>query len=561
MSEVTVQDAPPPVVVDKPTAVNLARHYQRRYDRWENETNRFGSDTDPISVTRYQPGIILNRIQLDNLYEFDWISAKIVDIPAEDAFRKWITLHHETDPAKAEAAKKILDQWNLRGHLLEGERLARLHGGALVVFGAFDGTEVSEPLDIEKIRQVMWIDVVDRWIAVPHTFFRDPGESNFGDVESYMIHRIRISGSDTSIVHSSRVIRMNGRYVPPLRRLRNFGWFNSVLVRVYDVIRQFGVSVQSGSGVLQDFVVKKLKISNLQDLIASGQFDIIEARIQVMAREMAINNIALYGSDEEIEKIGTPIQGLPKLMELFIDYVSAAADIPRSRLFQNVTGTLGGDPGKNDLRVHYDNIEAMQENKLRPPVQQGIDILLAPHGFKPGEITFTWNPLWQMTDKEQAEIGKLVADTDVEYVRAGIVEPEEVAISRFSGDEVDLRNMVIDVDRRKKALEDLKKVDLVRPEPEFDPDEPPTDPDNDDNDDDDLKKDAANLTSRNGRPEHRHTFDIDPDGNGQTADTLDDDFPHIHVIRSWRIFEAGAAPHTHSIRTVTPTPGDMTHAK
>lgn len=557
MTAVTVQDAPP-VVIDRPVAANLARYHQRRYDRWENETNRFGSDTDPISVTRYQPGIFLNRIQLDNLYEFDWISAKIVDIPAEDAFRKWITLHHETDPAKAETAKKILDQWNLRGHLLEGERLARLHGGALVVFGAFDGTEVTEPLAIEKIRQVNWIHVVDRWIAIPHTFFRDPEEADFGDVESYMIMRVRISGSETSIVHSSRVIRLDGRYVPPLRRLRNFGWFNSVLIRLYDVIRQFGVSTQSGSGVLQDFVVKKLMISNLQDLIASGQFDIIEARIQTFAREMAISNVALFGKDEEIEKIGTPIQGLPKLMELFINYVSAAADIPRGRLFQNMTGTLGGDPGKNDLRVHYDNIEATQENKLRPAVQQGIDILLAPHGFKPGEITFTWNPLWQLDDLEQSDVDLKTAQKDQIYIQTGVVEPEEVALSRFTGDEVDMRTMTIDVDRRKKALEDLKKVDLVQPKPEFDPDKPPAfEP----NDDDDPKEDAANLTSRDGRPEHRHTFDIDHDGNGQTTGTLDDDFPHIHVIRSWRIFEAGATPHTHSIRTVTPTPGDMTHAR
>ena len=534
----------------------------RRADRWENTVNKFGGDTDPISVTQFQPGIRLNRVQLENIHEHDWITGKIIDIPPADATRKWVTLTHEDSPDRAEVARKEQERWNLRGLFKEAMVLARLHGGSLLVMGAFDGQDVTEPLQVEKIREVQFIHVVDRWMAYPLTFDQDPLSPDFGDVETYLIHRVRVTGVQSTIVHASRVIRFDGRYVPPLRRLRNFGWQNSYITRLFEVIRQFGVSAQAGASTLQDHVIKKMKISNLQDLIAGGQFDIVTTRLTLMAQTMAINNIMIYGDDEEVEKMGTPINQLPKLMEMFIDYVSAAADIPRSRLFQNVTGTLGGDPGKNDLRIHYDNIESMQETDMRAPLRRALDMILVPLGFEPEEIGFTWNPLWQMTDAEQSEIELKTAQKDQIYIQLGVVEPEEVALSRFSGETPDLRQMSINVERRGKALEDLKSVDLIQPEPsaqeliEMETNAAMVLQKGDPADKD--KRDARNLTNKSGDDPHAHTFDVDFEtGNGQTMDTLDDSEAHVHMIRAWRMFPAGRDSHTHLMGTVGQIPGDL----
>ena len=102
-------------VVDSSTAVQLAKHYGRRFDRWENKVSRFGGQTDPMTVTQYQPGLTLSRGQLESIYEFDWISGKIVDIPAADATRRWITFTHADDPDAPETARKETERWNLRG--------------------------------------------------------------------------------------------------------------------------------------------------------------------------------------------------------------------------------------------------------------------------------------------------------------------------------------------------------------------------------------------------------------------------------------------------------------
>jgi len=566
----TTAETKTPQIVDSGTAVAVAQNAARRYDRWENAVNKFGGANDPMSVTIFQPGFRLSRQELDNIYEFDWISAKVVDIPAQDATRNWITLHHDSDPEKAEAAKKEMERWNLQALVAEAETLARLYGGSLLVTGAFDGGAPEEEVKVENIRHVNFIHPVDRFMAFPQEHFRDQNEQRFGEPETYIIHRTRVIGVEQLTTHSSRVVRFDGRYVPPVRRLRNFGWQNPVLTRLYEVIRQFGVSVQSGSSVLQDFVVKKMKIANLQDLIAGGQWEVITSRLALVAREISVNNLAVYGDDEDFEKMGTPVTGLHKLLELFIDYVSAAADIPRSRLFQNMTGSLGGDPGKNDLRVHYDNISAMQENKLRRPVQQLLDIILAPLGFKPGEITFTWNPLWQMSDTEQADIELKTAQKDQIYMGAGVVEPEEVALSRFSGDTVDLRNMEIDVERRVKALKDLEKIDLVAPEPEFDEEggelgnraagsqNGPPQNGNGANGGrraaDNRQDSPSNVTNKSGANPHRHTFEIDDNGNGQTIDVIDQQFEikdnHVHMIRTWGPVAGGEDDHLHELTSI-----------
>ena len=552
------------------TAVAMAKYATRRYDRWENGRSGFGGAADPMVQTQHQPGIFLNRGALDAIYKWDWISGKIIDIPPADATRKWISPTHADDPGRAEDAKKELDRWDLRALVEEGAKLGRLYGGALLVFGAFDGTDMTQPLTLERIRFIDYVHVVDRWMAYPLTFDSDPRSGSFGEVETYNIQRVRVTGVQNEIVHSSRVIRFEGRYTPPLQRLRNFGWQDPILLRLYEVIRQFGVSTQSLSATLQDHILKKLKISNLQDLISGGQFELVSARLALMAQEINMHGFAVYGGDEEIEKMGTPINQLPKLAEMFIDYVSAAADIPRSRLFQNMTGTLGGDPGKNDLRVHYDNIEALQENQYRRPVQRAINILLAPLGFAEDEIGFTWNPLWQMTDAEQSEIELKTAQKDEIYIRSGVVEPEEVALSRFSGQIPDLRQMSINTDRRDKALKDLESVDLIRPEPTFEQQlEMQTkatlmlqggegDPNGAEGDD---RKDAANLTSKDKDGTHAHTFDIDLEGNGQTIDTLDDNEPHVHVIRGYRIMPAGSDNHSHLMGTFSNIPGDLTGRK
>lgn len=444
---------------------NINTGVAKRLDRWVNTTNKFGGSRDPITQTSYAYDTRLGRGQIDALFEHDWLARRVVEIPAKDATREWITLSHETDPGKAERVREELERLNMREIFEEAIRLGRMYGGNLMVIGAFDGREMHEPLG--TVRSTEFVHNVDRYLTFPQSYYMDPMEMRYGSPETYLVQRLQIHGSLTSTVHESRVIRFDGNYLPPVRRMRNYGWGESVLQNFYEALRNFGVSVQSASAVLEDFVTKKVKISNLVDLLSTedGENDIM-TRMSLLAYGMSVHNLAVFGEDEEFEKMGTPITNLPELLNFMVDVTSAAAEIPKARLFHNQTGILGGDPGATDLRVHYDNIAAFQENKCRPKLRRIIDLISEPLGIKPGEVDFTFNPLWQLSETDNAEVRYKIAQADQVYIDKQVVEPEEVAISRFSGDGINVHDMNIDVARREKYLAELAKQPVEVGEPE-----------------------------------------------------------------------------------------------
>lgn len=441
----------------------------KRADRWVNSTNKFGGSRDPITQTSYEYDNILGRGQIDALYEHDWLARRVVEIPAKDATREWIELTHDTDAKKAELIRDELERLNVREMVEEAIRLGRLYGGDLLVIGAFDGREMHEPLG--PIRSVEFMHNVDRYLTYPQTYYTDPSQMNYGSPETYLVQRLQVHGALTTTVHESRVIRFEGNYLPPVRRMRNFGWSETVLQNFYEALRDFGVSIQSASAVLQDFITKKVKVSNLVDLLTTedGEQQLM-SRMALLAYGMSVHNIAVFGADEEFDKMGTPINNLSDLLNFFVDFVSAAAEIPKARLFHNQTGVLGGDPGANDLRVHYDNIAAYQENKLRAKIRRIIDLIGEPHGIKPGEVDFTFKQLWQLSEKDNADIYLKTAQADQIYINSNVVEPEEVALSRFSGDGINVNDMVINTERREEYLEELAKqpIDLDETEPDGD---------------------------------------------------------------------------------------------
>jgi len=72
-----------------------------------------------------------------------------------------------------------------------------------------------------------------------------------------------------------------------------------------------------------------------------------------------------------------------------------------------------------------------RELELKPKVLAFLRVLARSLGIAVDGLDVTFPPLWSMSDKEQAELRKTVADTDVAYINAGVLLPEEVALSRF----------------------------------------------------------------------------------------------------------------------------------
>lgn len=419
-----------------------------RKDVYFNAYSGFGGMRDPLQRTGFVPDLVAGQTELEHLYRFYWLARRIVDLLPADACREGIELNIEDADLGAKIDRRM-DELFAWERIEEALRMARLYGGSIVLLGAVDGQEPAVELNTGRVDKMTSLTVLDRWQLTIAGTFDDPLAPAFGRPELYRINPATITtDSPAGLVHASRVIRFDGAWLPDRVRSQNQGWDDSIFTAINENLKQFGVSIQSAAVLFQDFITKTLKIPNLAQLIADGQEDVLMARIQYAVGQMSSLGVSLIGQDEEYQKVQTPITGLVELLDKFMDLTAAAAGLPKTRLFGQQLGTLAG--ADETTRDYYDGVKAYQEKTLRGPVTRIIDLLLAEQKAKIEDWSFEFSPLWQPTDKELAETRKTQAETDQIYIMNNVLDPAEVAVSRFGPDGYSMET-VIDPDTRKPS--------------------------------------------------------------------------------------------------------------
>ena len=422
-----------------------------RQDVYYNTASGFGGSGDPVQRTRFVAESVMSQMELEQLYRFNWLARRIVDLLPSDACREGVELNIDDANIGSEINRRM-DELMVWERIQEALSMARLYGGSILLLGALDGQEPAEPLKADQVKQLKSLTVLDRWQLTIHSTFDEPLEPQFGQPELYRINPATMNAAmavDASMVHASRVIRFDGAWLPDRTKVQNQGWHDSVFTGINQNLKQFGISVQSAAVLFQDFITKTLKIPNLAQMIADGQEDLLQARIQYAVGQMSSIGVSLIGQDEEFAKVQTPITGLVELLDKFMDLTAAAAGLPKTRLFGQQLGTLAG--ADETTRDYYDGVKSYQEKTLRAPVTRIVDLLLAEASkTKDDQWSFEFSPLWQPSNKELAETRKTQADTDQIYISNGVLEPAEVALSRFGPDGYSMET-VIDMETRKPA--------------------------------------------------------------------------------------------------------------
>lgn len=403
-------------------------------DSWQNIQSGFGGNTTPAALTYWQARRRLTYAELNGLYTQNWLIAAVVNSIPEDATRRWLQLTSREEPEAAEVMTKEFKRLDVRGVFQRAHVNARLFGGAAIVLGAFDGQQVDQPLNVQRVRSVLYLNVVNRWRCQPIRWYSDPSDIRYGEVSHYLVTDQKQTYTRSSIVHESRLIIWPGEYVTDDERLRQNGWGGTVVERTYEPIRDYGITMESIGNVVQDFVTTTLKVSGLRELIANDDWDTIEARLVLMAQNRSGHNMALVGEDEEMTKAGTPISGIGDIIANATRDLCGAVGIPETRLFSSQGGNLNSDGGAGaDLRNYYDSVATAQTTEYTPRLQRLMEVLGAPTAMETDEIEIEFLPLWEPTAKERAEEYKILADADAVYIQNGVVSPDEVRATRFGG--------------------------------------------------------------------------------------------------------------------------------
>jgi len=251
-------------------------------------------------------------------------------------------------------------------------------------------------------------------------------------------------------------------------RVRRNGWGMSVVERVLESVRDFRSGMQSASALLGDFSQAVLKIKGLADIYQSNDEELIRARMAGIEMGRSVLRAVLLDSDgEDFERKSTPLTGLPEVLDRLANQVASAASMPVTLLFGQAPAGLNAT-GASDVRGYYDAIASRRELTVKPAVERIVRIVMrSKSGPTDGVEPETWNvhfpPLWQSTALETAQERKTVAETDAIYIGQGVVTPEEVAVSRFGGDEYSAET-VLDLDAR-EAMAEVEAEPVVDPVP------------------------------------------------------------------------------------------------
>jgi hypothetical protein len=480
---------------------DAAARFRVRADGWINAMTGLAGGRDKTTYTRPCLDPVLSPLELEAIYHSDDVAARIVSAVPDEAFREGFTVisksaqaevndflranpNAKTDDIRtiAQAAmkkqsgtvqeqanilQKRVDDTGLCQKAREAMTWGRLYGLGSIFMVADDGRDPWEPLDRDNVKNVEALTVLDKRDLTPWRWYADMLAPKFSDVAIYLCQPVGVyvgapydifNTSQVLLIHESRMIRFGGDLTSKRLRLANQGSDYSVLQKCYRALQLFNDNWQSAATLLGDASQAVFKIRGLIQMIDSDQETML-SRFQFMDmirstfRAILLDAGDQSGDAEEFERVATPFDGIPDMLDQSYTRVCGAARMPKQILFGESPGGLNaGNAADGNIRWWYDTIKATQTQGVKPQIEQYLYIEAVAQGFdNPADWSVVFPPLWQLTAVEEAQMHLTQAQADTANITSGMVTPEEAALSRFGGGKYSLETK-IDADSRKRIM-------------------------------------------------------------------------------------------------------------
>ena len=412
--------------------VKLQRPYVA--DGYANFVSRQGLRADnTLSHSTYLPTLISwDRIKLENAYRSSWLVGTAVDAIATDMTRSGISINSSDKPEDVTKILSRLTRLGVWSSLLKLIKWARLYGGAIGVI-MIDGQDLGSPLNLDTVAKNSFsgLSVYDRWQVNPDLVRLVRSGPNMGMPEYYRITTPDITPTQQTdveagvLVHHSRVIRMVGIELPFFQAVQEQLWGESIIERMYDRLVAFDSATMGAANLIDKAYLRTIKVEKLREILSAGgkAQENLEAMFGCMAALQTSQGVTLLDKNDDFQPNSYSFAGIPETILQFGQQIAGATGIPLVRLFGQSPAGLSAT-GDSDIRNYYDNISALQESMLATGMLKILEVMHrsvlgtdAPEDFE-----FYFNPLWQMSAREKAEIAKYHAEMVVGLHSEGILD-------------------------------------------------------------------------------------------------------------------------------------------
>jgi uncharacterized protein len=412
-----------------------------RADGLVNALTGMGTGRDKSQYTSSTPIVFLTQEELENLYS-EWIPKRIVDIVAEQSTRKGFKVLFGGEGAAAEEVagiEQVVEDLYILENLGLASKNARLFGGSVILLYIDDGRSADQPVDFRNIRSVEGMEVLDRWQIAPMI-----NEDSLYDYSKATYYQI-ISGDlirqpQLVKIHKDRVLRFDGEWLPYRIRQRNYGWGMSTLQSVYDSFRFYSTGISSAATLLTEFDIFVHKLRGLSSMLAAGKEKDVRDRLVLNDMSKSIyRGYAIDAEKEELEFISRNFGGIGEILEKLRIDIIGASQIPHTILFGESPGGLGST-GRSEERDFAKHLGDYQSTHYKRSLQHLMKIImLSKDGPTKGRLPESWrikfNDLFELNEREKADVRARVAAVDGRYIQLGVLHPKEVADARYGGSE------------------------------------------------------------------------------------------------------------------------------
>lgn len=407
-----------------------------RQDGWGSVMTGLNGKKDKIASMKVMGQRLMSDQEITNWYSSDGTFASVVDQVAEDMIQGGFEVARDDG-----RIYKYLRVIGFPKAVKTALSASRLYGGSILVMD-FEKEGFDRPLDRHSPNpkgRLRGFRVFPRsrikWH--PEEAVTNPDSPYFEDFESFEVMKqngrtFRVHASKCFVFKGCPVMDPTMVFVRPEYKY----WGTPLAMRVRDASACYGSFIQGIGNLGQELVIGKYKLSNLEQLVAEGNWRAIDTRMSVIDSQKSILNGVLLGESEEYTRDSVNLGGADKCIQMLMMNYSSCVRIPVTKLFgQAATGTNA--TGQGDEKDYNKYIKDGQENELLPVVVSVVKVVNSQLHVLTGDDAdmpdITFNTLFHETDRERAETKKMIAEADTMYANLGVLGTDEIRSNRFGG--------------------------------------------------------------------------------------------------------------------------------
>ena len=419
-----------------------------RADGLQNVFTGMGTSRDKTTKTKVDAIAFMPKEDLEGLY-VHWLMRRVVDLVADEATREGFEILFGGEGVNAQTlsgVEQAIEDLEILHNFNHAAKTSRLYGGSAIVLYIDDGRRADQPVDVNGIRAVEGMEVLDRHQIAPVI-----DEESLYDYSKPTHYQI-ISGDliqqpNLIRIHKDRILRFDGIWLPYRVRQKNYGWGMSVLQSVYESFKHYYTGTSSMATLLTEFDVFVHKVRGLSSMLAAGKETQVKNRLELNDMSKSIyRGYAIDAEKEELSFVGRQFGGVSEILEKLRIDVIAASGIPHTLLFGQSPSGLGAT-GRSEERDFAKTCHHYQEQNFRKPLMKLMRYVMASRtgpieGEQPDNWRIGFKPLFEMNERELADVRARVAAVDARYIQVGVLTPQEVADSRFGKSEYSIETTI-----------------------------------------------------------------------------------------------------------------------